>query len=600
MIKTCLPYFLRKYQNILECCHVILHIYYGCLTDCETDMDCSEVITSEEYVDYIVEYNGDINSLREYYADNCLNFINTRYAIAYRRKPDDYMEIFSRLAYNLFPKLYGLMDTSSMETTGVINVQRENILGLTGRNTIIGIVDTGIDISSSLFRTSTGETRILAAWDQSAEYTGTARYNYGREYSKEEIQAAIENGERILRDNTGHGTFLTGIAAGGRSDEFTGAAPEAALVVVKLKEAKQNIRSLYGVPNDVEAYAENDIMLGIAYIMQIVYQYKAQVSILIGLGTNSGSHSSSSALESYINTLGILPGIAISVGAGNEGVAGHHFAGLVEENESYDIIEINVSNNDSFTLEIWGQVPNIYSVAIEIPGGEYIERIPPRFDRSERIRPIFGGGEIYVDYFLVEDSSGQELIMMRFFAPANGLWRIRVYSVGDTEKRYDAWLPITDFLSYETRFVRPSPDMTLTNPATAETVICVGAYNHVNGGIYLESSRGYTMDNRIKPDLVAPGVDVYGPGRFNDFIRTSGTSVAAAHAAGCASLMLQWARERGVQNYINGNQIRRYLIRGADRPGIVNGLLDVKAYPNREWGWGILDIYETFNIFRNV
>ncbi|MGN0395880.1 MAG: S8 family peptidase, partial [Coprococcus sp.] len=441
---------------MLECGHAVLHIYYGCLTECEAYMDCSEAITSEEYVDFIVEYNGDREALMNFYKGVCLTIIDDRYAVAYRSKPDDYMESFSRLAYNLFPKVYGLMDTSSMEATGVINVQRENVLGLTGKNAIIGIIDTGIDINNSLFRTFAGETRILAAWDQSAEYTGTARYNYGREYSKEEIQAAIESGEQILKDNTGHGTFLAGIAAGGRTDEYTGVAPEAGIVVVKLKEAKQNIRKLYGIPAEADAYAENDIMLGIAYILQIVYQYKTQVSLLIGLGTNSGSHTGSSALETYINNMGMKPGIAVSVAAGNEGVAGHHFAGIVAENESYDIVEINVTNNDSFTLEIWGQVPNIYSVALEIPGGEYIERIPPRFDRSERIKPIFGGGEIFVDYFLVEDSSGQELIMMRFFEPPNGLWRVRVYAVGDTEKRYDAWLPVTGFISHETRFIRPS------------------------------------------------------------------------------------------------------------------------------------------------
>lgn len=563
-------------------------------------MECSVAITSEEYVDYIVEYNGDTGPLMDYYRDDCLIIIDNRFAVVYRRRPADYMLSFSRQAYSLYPKVYGLMDTSSMEEIGVINVQRENVLGLTGRKTIIGIVDTGIDINNSLFRGVAGQTRILAAWDQSEEYTGTAGFSYGREYSREEIQAAIDSGEQILRDNTGHGTFLAGIAAGGRTGEYTGVAPEAELVVVKLKEAKQNLRNLYGIPLDVEAYAENDIMLGIAYILNISYRYNMPVSILIGLGTNSGSHTGASALEAYINSIGILKGIAVSVSAGNEGIAGHHFMGNVIENDSYDTIEINVTNNDSFTLEIWGHVPNIYSVALEIPGGEYIERIPPRFDRSERIRPIFGGGEIFVDYFLVEDSSGQELIMMRFFKPQNGLWRIRVYATGDTEKRYDAWLPISAFLSYETRFVKPTPDGTLTNPATAETAICIGAYNHNNGSLYLESSRGFTADNRIKPDLVAPGVDVYGPGRLNDFVRRSGSSVAAAHGAGCAALMLQWSFEGMTQEYINGNQIRRYLIRGAKRPGVSEGIFDIRTYPNKEWGWGLLNIYDTFEALRNV
>lgn len=100
----------------------------------------------------------------------------------------------------------------------------------------------------------------------------------------------------------------------------------------------------------------------------------------------------------------------MSVPAGNEGIAGHHFRGRIEGGSAYTEMEINVTGNNSFTLEIWGAVPNTYSVAFEIPGGEFVSQIAPRFDKSEVIRPVFGGGIIYIDYFLVEDQSGEELI----------------------------------------------------------------------------------------------------------------------------------------------------------------------------------------------
>jgi len=51
---------------------------------------------------------------------------------------------------------------------------------------------------------------------------------------------------------------------------------------------------------------------------------------------------------------------------------------------------------------------------------------------------------------------------------------------------------------------------------------------------------------------------------------------------------------------INGNQIRHYLIRGAVRPGASGGLLDIRSYPNPEWGYGLLNIYNTFESLRNV
>ena len=78
---------------------------------------------------------------------------------------------------------------------------------------------------------------------------------------------------------------------------------------------------------------------------------------------------------------------------------------------------------------------------------------------------------------------------------------------------------------------------------------------------------GYTAADDIKPDFVAPGVDVYGPGRAGTFVRKTGTSVAAAHCAGCAALILQWARDRDLARFVNGNQIRNYFIRGSSSSG---------------------------------
>lgn len=206
-------------------------------------------------------------------------FIDERFAVLYRPKPDDYMESFSRLEYTLFPKLYGLMDTSSVEAVGAVNVQQENILGLTGKNIIIGIIDTGIDIQNPLFQNAVGQTRILAAWDQSVpggEQTGEFP-GYGTVYTGDEINEAIRNGTSVLQDENGHGTFLAGIAAGGKTDDFTGVAPEADFVIVKLKQAKQNLRGLYGVPEDVDAYQEK-ILCGHLFFMQ-TGKHRTEISV---------------------------------------------------------------------------------------------------------------------------------------------------------------------------------------------------------------------------------------------------------------------------------------------------------------------------------
>lgn len=571
--------------NIFNIQHILYRLpLEGCVV-------IEDAAYSEDYVEYIIEYNGDREVLMELYRPYGLSIIDNRYAVAYQIKPENYMESFSRLEYNLFPKVYGLMDDDgALEAIGAINIQQESILGLTGNGVLLGIVDTGIDILGDQFIESDGSTKILAAWDQTMEGSWNASYGYGREYSEEEIQAAVDNRQKILTDATGHGTFCAGTAVS--------VATSSKLVVVKLKQAKENIRKFYGVPAGVDAYSEVDIMLAVAYLLEQQKRLRMPMCILMTLGTNSGSHTGAGALDRYISNIGELQGLVVAVAGGNEGRAGHHFSGRVTD--SFAVLEIDVAHNDSFTLEIWGQSTNTYSVAIEVPGGEFIERISPRYDKSSIIRPIFGGGMIYVDYFIVEDSAGQELIMLRFVSPANGIWRIRVYGVGSTELSFNAWLPISGFISPETRFVTSDPRVTITSPGVSETAICTCAYDYTNGNLYIENSRGYTADGRVKPDLLAPGVNIMGEGPGNEQVIRSGTSVATAYTAGCSALLLEWSYGRKLIRNINGNQLRRYLRRGAVRPGTAGGLLELRQYPNPEWGYGLLNIYNTFESLRNV
>ena len=172
--------------------------------------------------------------------------------------------------------------------------------------------------------------------------------------------------------------------------------------------------------------------------------------------------------------------------------------------------------------------------------------------------------------------------------------------MGSTELSFNAWLPISGFISPETRFVTSDPRVTITSPGVSETAICTCAYDYTNGNLYIENSRGYTADGRVKPDLLAPGVNILGEGPGNEQVIRSGTSVATAYTAGCSALLLEWSYGRKLIRNINGNQLRRYLRRGAVRPGTAGGLLELRQYPNPEWGYGLLNKYNTFESLRNV
>lgn len=565
------------------------------------DENCYEAVYSEDYADYIVEYNGDRQVLEEIYSNACLFFIDNRYAILYSKKRSDYMESFGNLAYNIFPKLLAPMDAAVGEaaynTPSILsmingeNLDNESVLGLDGKDIVIGIVDTGIDILNEEFLNEYGRTRIKYAWDQSVNSSSgdgyAGEFPFGTYYTEEQLNRFVEEGNSVLRGEDNHGNYLASIAAGRNN----GIAVNSDLVVVKLKKAKENLKELYGVRQG-EAYSEADIMLAIAYILQCSYRLRKTVSILIGFGTNSGSHTGSAALEAYINNIGILRGVCVSVAGGNEGSAGHHTDGDIEDNEQA-VIEINVPEKTAFTLEIWGKAPGVYAIGMDIAGGEIIDRIPPRFDRSQIIKPIFGGGTIYVDYFLVEGQSGDELILVRFFDTPRGLYRITLTATGTVEKQYRAWLPVSSFVPEGLVFTNPVTWGTVTVPGTAVTPIVSGAYNYSDGSIYVNGSRGYTANSVVKPDLAAPGVNITGAGPYGTKVTGSGSSISAACAVGAAALMQQWSRDRGLSPYINGNQIRQYLIRGADRENI-------RRYPDRYYGFGTLNLRKTFESLRNL
>lgn len=111
---------------------------------------------------------------------------------------------------------------------------------------------------------------------------------------------------------------------------------------------------------------------------------------------------------------------------------------------------------------------------------------------------------VYVNFQPLDPYSGEQLIVIRMAYPSPGIWRIRVYGSQFLHGVYNIWLPVTGFLSPDTVFLNSNPDITVTDPGNAEIPITTGAYNTRNRSIYIDSSRGYTRNGRIKPDLAVP------------------------------------------------------------------------------------------------
>ena len=550
---------------------------------------------SEDFLDIIVDYDVIVEILEGADVEYCYREIDAGYGIAHVRRSQVRPVSIGNYGYSTIPKLYGLMqagergfDASPLAAMGNIRVQNPP-LALQGSGVIVGFVDTGINYREDVFRREDGSSRILSIWDQTIQ-TGEppAGFSYGTEYRRADIDRALaaDEPETVVpsADTNGHGTRMASAAAGSLLNQglaFRGAAPLADIAVVKLKGAKRYLRDYYLIDDRAEAFSENDIMEAVKYLQQMAVAFSRPVVIVIGLGTNTGSHDGTSALDSYLNVVAGRRSRAVVVGGGNEGDKEHHYENFMPSN-----VEIRVAGPmKGFCAEIWGSLPDVYAVSIRSPGGEASPVIDFRNGMDRNVSFIFERTRIQVGIVLVEKDAGDPLIFLRFEDPTPGIWTVSLTASVQQQGgdgMYHMWLPIEEFLEQSVTFLQPSPDVTLTEPANASQVITISAYDSYTDSWYAPSGRGFSRNGSIKPDLAAPGVGVH-----TALGETDGSCMAAALTAGCVAQFLEWAIVDGNAFAVDSRGTKSFLIQGAERPGNIR-------YPDKRWGYGRVNINGTF------
>lgn len=560
---------------------------------------CRTRIVSEEYRDFIVGRgrNPIFNNITP--DQKCTQEAGFGYYCVYiERSTGDPINL-ERFSYNAIPNCYTLLDMETLNQAGISQIQNYPTLQLKGEGVMIGFVDTGIDYTNPIFRNLDGSTRIEAIWDQSIQ-TGETPDGllYGSVYEREQINEALEseNPEEVVpsQDVDGHGTFLASIAAGGAdaANQFLGAAPESTIAVVKLKEAKQYLKDYYFIGKDTSCYQETDVMLGLRFLDELAKKRNMPLVLCIALGTNMGGHNTTTPLASMLEMYSNMVKRAVIIGGGNEASQRHHYLGNISAVTENREVEIQVNNeSEGFVLELWTEIPNILGVSVISPSGEQIPRVPIRQRSSEVYQFVFERTEVQIDYRLLVESTNSELIMFRFARPANGIWKIVVEPVQVADGIFHMWLPVREFLSGEVYFLQSDPDYTITSPGNAVSPITTAYYNGADNSIDINSGRGYTRNERIKPDFASPGVNVLGASVRGQFVRRTGSSIAAGVTAGAAALLLEWIVYQLGNEGIDSIQIKSLLILGTVR----NPLL---TYPNREWGYGRMNLYRTFDEVR--
>ena len=558
--------------------------------------DCEEQIYSNEYLDFII--SRDVTDVIPI-PSTCIQPIDRENdTYFYPRSLAPEFEL-TGLYYSSLPKCFGLVDELALEVSGILKLQEQPALSLKGEGVLVGFIDTGVDYQNKAFRYADGSSKIWRIWDQTIQSgVHPKEYAYGSEYTREQINEALrqENPLEIVpsADIDGHGTFLAGVACGSAipSDHFTGAAPSAEIAVVKLKEAKPYLKDFYFIPQKVSAYQENDIMCALHYLDKLAEERNMPLVICLGLGSNMGNRGEDGALTRALDILARKRRRCCVAAVGNEANERHHFQGKLKADMEFEAAELSVEENTpGFFVELWAAAPELYTVSVSSPTGELLPKIPYRRGMHQEYTFLFEQTTITIDYQMNGRQADNQLIYLRFWNVTPGIWTIYVYPQTVVTGEYHMWLPMQKFSGGNVFFLRPDPDQTITVPGNAAQVLSVGGYQIANGGIYLNSGRGFGFSGGVKPDVCAPAVDIYGPGLKNRYVRMTGTSAAAAVTAGACAQIMEWGLVRGKQIFLSSSDIRNMLIRGAKRS-------NDRIYPDRSFGWGLLDVYAAFETLR--
>ncbi len=451
-------------------------------------------------------------------------------------------------------------------------------LNLSGRGVLIGIVDSGIDFFHEDFRNDDGTTRILYLYDQVA----------GRVFSKEEIDAALQMEDRMAArdlvpsiDGSGHGTAVAGIAAGnGRESEgrFRGVAYEGELIIVRL-----------GVPDPEGFPRTTQVMDGLNFVIEKAIELGHPVAVNLSFGNTYGSHDGNGLLERYIDRL-TEQGISVFViGTGNEGDAAGHVQGILSEDT---VVELSVAPYETgFGVQLWKHYEDSFEIWLRNPARNVMERISEHLGAYEI---DMGGTKILVYYGEPGPYQMAQEIYMEFLPDQtsyveSGIWEFVLRPQIIIDGRYDFWLPSTGALNRATRFLRPTPETTLTIPSTALRPISVGAYDDSTRTYAAFSGRGDTRIYQIqKPDLAAPGVGIVTTKNGGGYEPVTGTSFAAPFVTGAAALLMEWGIVQGHDPYLYGEKVKAYLRKGARQiPGM-------DQWPNNLLGYGTLCVRDSF------
>ena len=494
-----------------------------------------------------------------------MEILSPLYAIITSSDPNEFDKLldYSEIEYIEKPFILETQDTQSFSSTGITSFKART--NLTGKGTIIGLIDSGIDYTLPIFKDQNNKSKILYYWDQSINGTPPEGFKEGTLYTNEDINMAL-NGEKNIPISitAAHGTHIAGIAAG--------IANEANLIVVRVGNRQTDYYS-----------RSTEFMRAIKFILDTSLKLNMPVAINISYGSNEGSHLGLSLFEQYIDDMCLYWKNNIVVAAGNNANKGGHERIQLENNISQDV-EFTIGQNERIiNLNIWPNFADEFTLQIISPSNEQSQELS---EQSPKIINTMGSTSVVGNFYPIEPYSLARRVTIQFTGNPyinSGIWTLRFIPKNIVNGTVEMYLPTSEGISKDTRFLTQTSTLTVTVPGTARRVITVGSFNSRTDTVSVFSGRGDVNLGIYKPDILAPGEDIisYLPGGNTGAL--TGTSMATPHVTGVCSLLMQWGIAERNDLFMYSQRLKSVLIDNARRrQGVI--------YPTNETGYGFLDL----------
>ncbi|MEP6795269.1 MAG: S8 family peptidase [Saprospiraceae bacterium] len=478
----------------------------------------------------------------------------------------------------------------------------------TGKNVLIGIVDWGFDYTHPMFYDTTlDHTRIMAAWDQ-IKVIGTPPegFSHGAVYTDPDQLAAAQH-DTLSPLTDYHATHVAGIAGGsGAGTKYRGVGFESDFLFSQMRN---------DVSSSLDAY-------------QWMYNISQSTGKRLVVNNSWGNYrlfplDGTSLMSQAIDAFSDL-GVVFVFSGGNNGNINFH----LKKNFVNDSIRTRIGGFDYIndhdlwgqSIAMWGEAGNSFSAQLRILNDQnqligqsdliHTASAAPYIDTfmiigadtifyhvtTDAAHPLNGRPQMTLD---IQSKNAALKKILYAEAPSGTVhfWNTRLTTYGIGNWGYGFTAPTTGYVNGDKNYG-------IGHPGVTNSVITAAAHE-TNFLLTSFSSYGPRMDEVIKPDISAPGLNIISSfnsfskenvtpvtsitfnGKAYEFIKLSGTSMSAPMVTGTVALILE------ANPSLSAAEVKQIIINSARTDGLTGA---IGPEGNNRWGHGKLDAYHAIQI----